>query len=316
MANLRQPPGIKKIYDMIEERNNPGPKHSMYSPSGSYHWLNCGRSVQITRRLPEDPGSAASIRGTMYHGYIEKFMLRYSGVAWFNPETLPKLSKKVSKRKLKNSYEDFIKKSKFVKGWMSKNLYTCLMHYTIEVQKDLLPYRLIPTGKGGHTPVCASFYEERVTMDNIIKGCFGTVDYMTITPTCLYVVDYKFGRMRIEPDSDQLLLYAIGAYDNFILKDGEGKKRRGTLSVDFKEICTVIIQPELDKYPSYHRFDLKQLEKYTKDYKNRAEKHNKGRHVKPATLGPWCEYFAKCAPYCDKYKKKNIADTKKLFEKG
>lgn len=80
------------------------------------------------------------------------------------------------------------------------------------------------------------FYEQKVSVDELIADCWGTADTIICRPGKLTVADLKSGvGFRVDAvDNKQLLIYALGAYFKY------------DWIYDFKEITMVIIQPPLD----------------------------------------------------------------------
>ena len=85
------------------------------------------------------------------------------------------------------------------------------------------------------------FYEQKVSVDELIPDCWGTADSIICRPEKLTVADLKSGSgFRIEAvDNKQLLIYALGAYFKY------------DWIYDFKEITMVIIQPPLDNISTW-----------------------------------------------------------------
>jgi hypothetical protein len=85
------------------------------------------------------------------------------------------------------------------------------------------------------------FYEQKVSVDELIADCWGTADAVICRPGKLTVADLKSGvGFRIDAvDNKQLLIYALGAYFKY------------DWIYDFKEITMVIIQPPLDNISTW-----------------------------------------------------------------
>jgi hypothetical protein len=85
------------------------------------------------------------------------------------------------------------------------------------------------------------FYEQRVTVEELISDCWGTSDAIVCEVGKLTVGDLKSGSgFRVEAeDNKQLLIYALGAYFKY------------DWLYDFKEITMVIIQPPLDNISTW-----------------------------------------------------------------
>lgn len=63
-------------------------------------------------------------------------------------------------------------------------------------------------------PEARVFVEQRVSVESILPGCWGTADLIVHLPNRdeLHVVDYKFGRIDVSPEHNtQAMIYAVGA---------------------------------------------------------------------------------------------------------
>jgi putative component of toxin-antitoxin plasmid stabilization module len=78
--------------------------------------------------------------------------------------------------------------------------------------------------------------EQRVEFGRWIPNGFGTVDAVSVHEGVIRVVDLKYGKgVRVDAERNrQLMLYALGAYDERCLLD------------DIREAVLVIVQPRLD----------------------------------------------------------------------
>lgn len=252
-------------------------KHSRFSPSSSSVWLNCPKSIHIIEGLPkadQDTSSEAAIEGTGYHDLMEKFVLDHDLSYFIHP---------------KINYTDFLKKSGFTRSIMSANLFNIMVELCHLINDAPVP---------GKKPKV--YVEQRVKMDSVIKGCFGTADLIIKKGTTLFVCDYKFGRIQVSPDSSQLILYAIGALDKY---DKKG---------EIKKVVNVIIQPRVNA--SYHKIEYKRtgIEMFRKRYEKQAKRI---LAKKPkAVVGTHCKAYVPCRKYCEVYRTNLVEDTKKYFE--
>ena len=236
-------------------------KHSKYSPSKSYLWLNCPASLGLLDQ--DEKSSDAADRGARLHEVMEEHVKKYG----FDP------NKKPDKRKIKDDDADRIVET-YIKfsQWLGKLFQGHDMRIKLE---------------------------ERVKMENIIPGCFGTSDIVIRIPSMrtIVIADWKFGRVEVSPTSSQLFLYMIGAvgrdsYDNFI---------------------NVILQPKSRHRLDSYAYDQKEYNKIFKKYKKDA-----GRNLlkKPrATVGPWCDHWASCRKRCTSYRKTKIAEARDSMER-
>lgn len=300
-------PHLARIYKEYErqKKNKKLPAHSIYSPSKSYLWLNCPKSVELTKNIV-DEGSEASRAGTEKHEHIEAFLTKYSGISWFRPDGFNGGGNQRRARSSKEkTYNDFIRLSKFKREPMSLNLFNSIKDIAARVFEELQPYVDNASRAKKNETACPQFYEARVFMDSVIPGCYGTADYSILSPRTLYVIDWKFGRVPVDPGSTQLILYAIGIYNTIV-------KNWLKNFPDLERICNVIVQPMTNKKPKLYYYPIKDLLKYEKQYAKQAKPNlNKTRKAK---VGPWCEHYAKCQPYCEAYRKKLVEDTRGAFE--
>lgn len=152
-------------------------EHSEFSPSGSKRWISCPASIKLIRELPRDEGEPNfyAMEGTAAHE-LAAFCL---------DEEIDASSQEG------NEYNTII-----VDREMSK-----------QTQK------YIDYVKGIVTWDSKLWVENRVSMEHIKDGMFGTADAIIVSPDSLEVIDLKYGRgVSVEcEDNPQLMLYAIGA---------------------------------------------------------------------------------------------------------
>jgi hypothetical protein len=269
-------------------------KHAKYPPSSSHLWLSCPHSELITSKLPEEEESEASKEGTRLHEVMEKFLKKRT-FNYFN-------------KKNKHTYNDFLKDvqggkkiAPLERGRMTSNLFKCMCELHAQAQRDL-------EGFFGKDRFMLVYYEERVDMKGVIKDCWGTADLTIITPLSIYTCDYKFGRVKVDPQTPQLNMYSIGSYQKHVLPRIK----------DFPElhnVFNVILQPKLYATPKYYEYDVKWLLEIEKISHKHAKKNLLPKVKRKPITGTHCEKYAKCRPYCDVYNKKNLKEIKKAFGK-
>jgi len=123
------------------------------------------------------------------------------------------------------------------------------------------------------------FYEQKVSIDELIPDCWGTADAVICRPEKLTIADLKSGSgFRVEAvDNKQLLIYALGAYFKY------------DWIYDFKEITMVIIQPPLDNISTWTVSvdELMQFKQELLDAKQRIDEQ-KDLFVMTPKACQWC----------------------------
>jgi len=268
-------------------------QHAKYPPSSSYLWLNCPMSTMITSKLPEGKSGAAAEIGTRLHNLMEEFLKKHT-LKYFDPSgknTFDKFYKNA------NTLQHKLKMDDLSRDKVALNLYENMQSLFKQVMKTT-------TKKNSTIEVT---YEQKVQMPFIIKDCWGTGDLAIVTPSTLFIVDYKFGRVPVSPQSPQLNLYAMGKYVNDIEPNIDDYPQ-------LKQICNVIVQPKLGKKPSYHMYTLTELYRLMREYRKKAKRNE--NKIRPAIIGEHCEHYAKCRPYCKKYKMETRKKAQDEFKKA
>lgn len=171
--------------------------HAKLSPSGSSRWMTC-------------PGSV----------HLEATVKDYSGPSTYAARGTA--IHEISERSLKNGtpLEFFIGRS--IEG------------HTI-TQEDADMAQTYVTF--ANDTVGTKFFETRVSLEEAIPDCFGTVDMLAMREGHLIVSDLKTGQGRVDAEENtQLMLYALGAYFKY------------NCLYDFKKVTLVIVQPSLDHF--------------------------------------------------------------------
>jgi hypothetical protein len=123
------------------------------------------------------------------------------------------------------------------------------------------------------------FYEQRVTVAELISDCWGTSDAIVCEVGKLTVGDLKSGSgFRVEaPGNKQLLIYALGAYFKY------------DWLYDFKEITMAIIQPPLDNISTWTITvdELMQFKEQLLEAKRRIDEHKDLFVITPKGC-QWC----------------------------
>lgn len=159
-------------------------KHATRSPSGAYRWINCGGSIFATRNFIEESSESAD-EGTCAHHVLEECI--QSGLA--SPKVY--LGKKIA------TYDDDNK---------IRNEFTIDQDMVdgVEIAMEYI---------GLLRQVGASIHPEiTMTLPGVDPDMFGHSDIVAIEPSVLTVVDFKYGRLTVEPAGNyQAFIYAIMA---------------------------------------------------------------------------------------------------------
>ena len=210
-------------------------KHAKYPPSGSYLWLNCPHAYTIISKLPPEGDSEASKEGTRLHEVMERFLHKRT-FNFFSSKNKPTYTGFLK------AVQGQLKNPPLARGRISSNLFKCMVSLHNLISKDL-------EGLTGKKNFALTYYEEKVTIESVLKNCWGTADLTVITPKRIYTIDYKFGRVPVRPDTPQLILYSIGNYRNHVLP-----REKHFPGLD--EVCNVIIQPQLYSEPKTYIMPL------------------------------------------------------------
>lgn len=204
----------------MTEINHKERAHAKLSASGASRWATCPGSVQMEEGIP-DTESVYAKEGTLAHELSELKLKHYLDSKGFGKRKLNAAVKKIKEDELyqaemdgfTDNYVDFIKEKAL--SFPSK------------------PYIEI---------------EKRVDFSSWVPGGFGTCDCILIHGTTLSIIDLKYGKgVPVSAEkNEQLILYALGAYNAF------------NLIYDIKKIEMNIVQPRLNNYSSWG-VDLSEL---------------------------------------------------------
>lgn len=204
----------------MTEINHKERAHAKLSASGASRWATCPGSVQMEEGIP-DTESVYAKEGTLAHELSELKLKHYLDSKGFGKRKLNAAVKKIKEDELyqaemdgfTDNYVDFIKEKAL--SFPSK------------------PYIEI---------------EKRVDFSSWVPGGFGTCDCILIHGTTLSIIDLKYGKgVPVSAEkNEQLILYALGAYNAF------------SLIYDIKKIEMNIVQPRLNNYSSWE-VDLTEL---------------------------------------------------------
>lgn len=183
--------------------------HAKLSPSGAHRWMPCPGSLFLESQYP-DRSSDAAEEGTLAHDLAAHCLkAEYNPNFWVDSDY---------------KYMDHgVEKTARITADMAR-----------EVQK-YLDYVRAQVGEGDTLMV-----EQRLAIfGSAIPGQFGTTDALILQPRLrrMRKVDFKYGRgvQVYAEQNEQLMLYALGALDEFDPLDDE-----------YDEVVLTIHQPRLD----------------------------------------------------------------------
>lgn len=129
------------------------------------------------------------------------------------------------------------------------------------------------------------YYEEKVTLAEVINDCWGTADAIVIDGSLMRVIDLKTGGgVRVEAEGNtQLLCYALGAYLKY------------SSVYDIDMIMMTIVQPPMNSIDSWV-IELKELLAFAEELKRSyaAIQNEPNKFVASDKACKWCRAKAKC----------------------
>ena len=207
--------------------------HAKLSASGASRWAACPGSVQMEDGIP-DKESVYAQEGTLAHEMSELKLKHYLDPKGFGKRKLNAAIKKLKENELyqaemesyTDNYVDFIKEKALS---FSSNPY-------IEIEK-------------------------RVDFSRWVDGGFGTCDCVLIHGSTLSIIDLKYGKgVPVSAEqNEQLILYALGAYDAF------------NLIYNLDKIELNIVQPRINNFSTWE-ISLTELLLWGDYFKVQAEK--------------------------------------------
>ena len=207
--------------------------HAKLSASGASRWATCPGSVQMEEGIP-DKESVYAQEGTLAHEMSELKLKHYLDPKGFGKRKLNAAIKKLKENELyqaemdsyTDTYVDFIKEKAL----------SFSSHPYIEIEK-------------------------RVDFSRWVDGGFGTCDCVLIHGSTLSIIDLKYGKgVPVSAEqNEQLILYALGAYDAF------------NLIYNLDKIELNIVQPRINNFTTWE-ISLTELLLWGDYFKVQAEK--------------------------------------------
>ena len=207
--------------------------HAKLSASGASRWATCPGSVQMEEGIP-DKESVYAQEGTLAHEMSELKLKHYLDPKGFG------------KRKLNAA----IKKLK------ENELYQAEMDSYTDTYVDFIKEKALSFSSNPYIEI-----EKRVDFSRWVDGGFGTCDCILIHGSTLSIIDLKYGKgVPVSSEqNEQLILYALGAYDAF------------NLIYNLDKIELNIVQPRINNFSTWE-ISLTELLLWGDYFKVQAEK--------------------------------------------
>ena len=207
--------------------------HAKLSASGASRWATCPGSVQMEDGIP-DKESIYAQEGTLAHEMSELKLKHYLDPKGFG------------KRKLNAA----IKKLK------ENELYQAEMDSYTDTYVDFIKEKALSFSSNPYIEI-----EKRVDFSRWVDGGFGTCDCILIHGSTLSIIDLKYGKgVPVSSEqNEQLILYALGAYDAF------------NLIYNLDKIELNIVQPRINNFSTWE-ISLTELLLWGDYFKVQAEK--------------------------------------------
>ena len=207
--------------------------HAKLSASGASRWATCPGSVQMEDGIP-DKESVYAQEGTLAHEMSELKLKQYLDPKGFG------------KRKLNAA----IKKLK------ENELYQAEMESYTATYVDFIKEKALSFSSNPYIEI-----EKRVDFSRWVEGGFGTCDCVLIHGSTLSIIDLKYGKgVPVSAEqNEQLILYALGAYDAF------------NLIYNLDKIELNIVQPRINNFSTWE-ISLTELLLWGDYFKVQAEK--------------------------------------------
>lgn len=232
-------------------------EHSIYSPSGSKRWITCPASIQVIAGLnrPKGESNFFAEEGTAAHELGEQALKAQKPCEEFIGQTFNKF--KVDKEMARQT-----------------QVYVDYVNGQVDWESVL-------------------WVENRLSLEHLQDGMFGTADAIVVSQNKLEIIDLKYGRgVVVEPDDNsQLMIYTLGVLKHLA--------NHGIKFPDNFDVEMTIVQPRAphDAGPVRSTFvTIAQLKDFQKIVINAIAETKKDN----PSFGPtedgcmWCEF----APIC------------------
>lgn len=260
--------------------------HAKFSASGAHRWIRCPGSIHMEEGVPDRSSSYAE-EGTVAHEVAAQSMQQSVCPSDFVYKTAA------------------VKDGKFIEFDPAVVIDgTALYEVTPDMVEHVETY-IEHVKDFAAVPGAILLVEQRVYFSHYVgvKDQYGTSDAVVVTPDEITVIDLKYG-MGVQVDADeneQLMLYALGAYDKFHF-----------YYPDIKRMRMVVVQPRLN-HVSEWSCDLEELFMFAQRAKRAVQASRRAADNPEAALNPgekqcrFCKAKGTC-PALANYVTSNITD--------
>lgn len=167
-----------------------GPQgHAVASASGAPAWTLCPGKLRMEEGLPDTSGEAAR-EGTSAHALTEMILKYETG--------------QMTKDEFDKAFKDFTENS----DYFNEEMEAYIQDFVDRVLEALTAAKRV-------CPDARLYSELPVDFSNIIPDGFGTTDIAIVGDTYLHIIDLKYGHNKVDAETPQLKLYAIGCINEF-----------------------------------------------------------------------------------------------------
>lgn len=234
--------------------------HALLSPSASHRWLHCTPCVLLEAKIPSKD-TVFTREGTLAHEIGELCLKEYLGVIPDRPLF-----------EIRGDIE--------AEGFDWNETYTYVREGYVD--KVIAEFEAVRETD----PEAMLLVESKVRMAPYAEECWGTSDAIIIGNATIHVCDYKHGKgVRVDaPENPQMMLYALGAYQEF-----------GSWLYEVRHVQMSIYQPRLHHW-STGTMEIEDLLGWAEEVvRPQSAKALRGEgEFRPGT---WCR-FCRCAPQC------------------
>lgn len=212
----------------VNTANRPKSAHAKLSPSGAKRWMMCAGSLAMEAGIP-DKGSEFADEGTAAHFLASECLEGEHDAKFFLGQQIV----------VSDAFTGWANGTE----WRDAREFTADADMCREVQK-YIDYVREAAGEGElhveqRLPIFTTHLND--VGEKVIDDQFGTSDAVIVGTTMLHVLDLKYGRgvQVFAEENEQLMLYALGALDQFDLLG------------DIELVRMTVHQPRLNHYDDW-----------------------------------------------------------------